>query len=311
MMSKGIEAELRAALTERAHDVPGHVEERLRGVDYRPRSRVLDPRVALATSVGLAATGGVVVAIVGLGARTSAAFAGWTATTTHPAAEQTATALERCTSQLAGTRGAPGAQPSIPANVRQPVLTDTRGPFTLMILSSEYASATCFNGPSFTIIGTNNTYGRVLKIGSTDGSGAGSSQSSGISVMRLEGYRKGPIRPATQSHLETSGGQPYTFVQGQVVPGVTGVTLVRSDGSNVQATVAGGSFVAWWPGSAGATSAQITSSAGAVTQPLTFAAPPVRPCEPSSSSTSSCTKDSGTPGGNAVSPGPEGSQERK
>ena len=57
-MSTGIEAELRAALTERAHDVPAHVEERLRGIDYRPRSQALDPRVALATGAGLAATGG-------------------------------------------------------------------------------------------------------------------------------------------------------------------------------------------------------------------------------------------------------------
>jgi hypothetical protein len=129
--------------------------------------------------------------------------------------------------------------------------------------------------------------------------------------MRLEGDGAGPITPATQSHLETSGGQPYTFVQGQVVSGVTGVTLVRSDGSHVQATVAGGSFVAWWPGSADATSAQIASSAGVVTQQLTFAAPAVGPCEPSSSRTSSCTKDSGTPAGSAVSPGPDGSQEEK
>jgi len=65
-----------------------------------------------------------------------------------------------------------------------------------------------------------------------------------------------------------SGQQPYTFVQGQVAAGVTGVTLVLSDRSNVQATMAGGSFVAWWPGSAGATSAQIASSAGVATQQL-------------------------------------------
>src|SRR5271165_705253 len=61
----------------------------------------------------------------------------------------------------------------------------------------------------------------------------------------------GPIGSATQSHLAMSGQQPYTFVQGQVAAGVTGVTLVLSDRSNVQATMAGGSFVAWWPGSAG------------------------------------------------------------
>lgn len=313
-MSKGIETELRAALTERAHDVPAHVEERLRGIDYRPRSRALDPRVALATGAGLAATGGAVVAIVGLGAGTSPAFAGWTATPTPPAAEQTASARERCTSQLAGARGAPS---SIPATGWQPVLTDTRGPFTAMILRSAGASATCFNGPSFTTIAANNTQSsggaseHVLSGSSSVGSGTGGAQSS-TSVMGLGGNGAGPIGPATQSHLVTSGGQPYTFVQGQVVSGVTGVTLVRSDRSDVQATVADGSFVAWWPGSAGATSAQIASSAGVATQQLTFTAPPVGPCKPSSSSTSSCTKeDSGSAGGSAVSPGPEGSRVEK
>jgi hypothetical protein len=186
-----------------------------------------------------------------------------------------------------------------------------------MILRSAGASATCFNGPSFTTIAANNTQSsggaseHVLSGSSTVGSGAGSSQSS-TSVMGLGGNGAGPIGPATQSHLLTSGGQPYTFVQGQVVSGVTGVTLVRSDRSNVQATVADGSFVAWWPGSAGATSAQITSSAGVATQQLTFTAPPVGPCKPSSSSTSSCTKEeSGSAGGSAVSSGPEGSRVEK
>jgi hypothetical protein len=314
-MSKGIEAELRAALAERAHDVPAHVEERLRGIDYRPRSRALDPRMALATGAGLAATGGAVVAIVGLGAGTSPAFAGWTATPTPPAAEQTASARERCTSQLAGARGAPS---SIPVTGWQPVLTDTRGPFTAMILRSAGARATCFNGPSFTTIAANNTQSgggasEHVVGGSSSGGGAaaGAAQSS-TSVMGLGGNRAGPIGPATQLHLATSSGQPYTFVQGQVVPGVTGVTLVRSDHSNVQATVADGSFVAWWPGSAGATSAQIASSAGVATQQLTFTAPPVGPCKPSSSSTSSCTKEeSGSAGGSAVSSGPEGSRVEK
>ncbi len=318
-MSTGIEAELRAALTERAHDVPARVEERLRGIDYRPRSRALDPRVALATGAGLAATGGVVVAIVGLGAGTSPAFAGWTAAPTQPAAEQTASAWERCTSQLAGTGGAPSG---IPATGWQPVLTDTRGPFTAMILHSAGASATCFNGPSFTTIAANNTQSgggaseHAISSGSSSGeSAAAGAARSSTSVMRLGGNDAGPIGSATQSHLVTTSEQPYTFVQGQVASGVTGVTLVRSAGSDVQATVADGSFVAWWPGNAGVTSAQIASSAGVATQQLTFAAPlapPVGLCKPSSSSTPSCAEEgSGSAGGNAVNPGPEGSRVEK
>jgi hypothetical protein len=305
-MSKGIEAELRAALTERAHDVSADVEGRLRAIDYRPRSRALDPRLALATGAGLAATGGAVVAIVGLGAGTSPAFAGWTATPTRPGAEQTASARERCTSQLAGTGGAPSG---IPSSGWQPVLTDTRGPFTAMILRSSGASATCFNGPSFTTISANNTQSGGA-VSSSRASGEGYSQSS-TSVIGPGGKGIGPIGPVTQEHLVTRGGQPFTFVQGQVGSGATNVTLVRSDGSNVQTTVADGSFVAWWPGSASATSAQIATSAGVATQQLTFTAPPappVGPCQPSSSSTSSCTqKDSGS----AIIPAPEGSRGEK
>jgi hypothetical protein len=124
--------------------------------------------------------------------------------------------------------------------------------------------------------------------------------------MGLGGIGAGPIGSASQAHLTTSGGQPYTFVQGQVIPGVTGVTLVRPDGSNVQATVADGSFVAWWPGSADATSAQVASAAGVTTQQLTFTAPPVGPCKPSPSAASSCANGSGSVGSSEVGTGPQG-----
>jgi hypothetical protein len=60
----------------------------------------------------------------------------------------------------------------------------------------------------------------------------------------LPSVRSGPITQAAQSQLTTSGGQPYTFVQGQVAAHMTGVTLALSNGANVQATVADGSFVA-------------------------------------------------------------------
>ena len=93
--------------------------------------------------------------------------------------------------------------------------------------------------------------------------------------MGLGGPGSGPISHATESQLTTNGGQPYTFLQGQVAAGVTGVTLVLSDGSNVQATVADGSLVAWWPGTATATSAQLASASGTTTQQLVVS--PVSP----------------------------------
>jgi len=304
-MIEGLEAELRAAFAERAHDVPAQVGERLRRIDYRPRSRALSPRMALATGAGLAATGGAVVALVGLGAGTSPAFAGWSATPTRPASGQTTSAQEHCTAQLAG---ALHPSSNLPAGGWETVLTDTRGPFTLMILRSGGASATCFNGPSFTTVAANSaqTNGgaseHVLSGSSATGAARGST-----SVMGLGGSSTGPVGPATQSHLLASGGEPYTFVQGQVVAGVTGVTLARSDGNDVQATVADGSFVAWWPGSVGATSAQVRSSAGTATQQLTFIVPPAGQCTPSPSAASSCANGSASvPGGGGAGPEPEG-----
>jgi hypothetical protein len=303
-MTNELETQLRAALAERARSVPAHAEAKLRQIDYRPRAGALQPRVALATGAGLAATGGAVVALVGLGAGTSPAFAGWTATPTPPANGQTTDAQEHCVSQLTG---APGARSNIPTSGWRPVLTDTRGPFTLMILHSGAASATCFDGPSFTTVAANNAQGssggaeHVLS-GSSTGTGAQGS----TSVMGLGGNGSGPIGGATQSHLVVSGGQPYTFVQGQVVTGVTDVTLARSDGSDVQATVADGSFAAWWPGGADATSAHVAGATGVTTQQLTFTTPPMGPCAPSPSATPPCTKHSGSAEGLEVGPGSEG-----
>jgi hypothetical protein len=182
-----------------------------------------------------------------------------------------------------------------------------------MILHSGSASATCFNGPSFTTVAANNTQSsggaseHVLS-GSTNTGGPGSSSTS---VMGLGVGGSGPIGGATQSHLVVSGGQPYTFVQGQAVPGVTAVTLARSDGDEVQATVADGSFAAWWPGSADATSAQVTSASGVTTQQLTFTTPPMGPCAPSPSAAASCANGSGSAGGGEVGTGPQGTRAGK
>ncbi len=265
-MSEALEAELRAAFAERAHDVSAQAVDRLRRIDYRPRSRTLRPRVAFGAGAALAATGGAVVALVGLGAGASPAFAGWSATPTAPASGETTGALQQCTSQLAGMQAS-----GLPTGGWQPVLTDTRGPFTAMILSSGGASATCFTGPSVTTVNENDTQGIQGSASEHVSAGSATSASpSSVSVLGLGGSTTAPISRGSQSHLTTSGGQPYTFVQGQVGADVTGVKLLLSDATDVQATVADGSFVAWWPGSANATSAQIASASGVTTQQLTF-----------------------------------------
>jgi hypothetical protein len=225
-----------------------------------------------AVGVGAVAAGVAVLVLGTTGGGPSSAFAGWTATPTGPASGETAGALDRCTSQLAG---AGGGLSGIPAGGWQPVVTDTRGPFTAMVLQSGSASATCINGPSFTSTAANDTQASTgsqhnPSQHTLSGRAAASSAPPSVSVLGLGGSSSGPISQASQAQLTTSGGRQYTFVQGQVVAGVTRVTLVLSDGSNVQATVGDRSFIAWWPGSATTSSAQVGNASGVRTQQLTF-----------------------------------------
>jgi hypothetical protein len=63
-------------------------------------------------------------------------------------------------------------------------------------------------------------------------------------------------------------GQAYTIAEGSVGSGVTAATLVLSDGSDVVTTTGNGLFLAWWPGSAVVTSANLTTATGTTTQPI-------------------------------------------
>jgi hypothetical protein len=221
-----------------------------------PHRRQVPRRFALRAGGALAAVGALTAAILVafVGARAPNAFAGWTPAPTQPRSGQTASALARC---VAGPAGAAGGWRS--------VLTDTRGPFTAMILQAGSRTATCVTGPSFTTIMANavpgGASGTIL--------GVGESATAGRPDVSMMGSSSGPIRQASQVQL-TASGQRYTLVQGQVQAGVTGATLALSDGNDVRATVADGSLVAWWPGRAHAIVAHLTSGSGVTTQQLTF-----------------------------------------
>ena len=62
-----------------------------------------------------------------------------------------------------------------------------------------------------------------------------------------------------------SAGDALTLADGRIGAGVTAVTFELSDGSSVQATVAGGWYLAWWPGTVTATKAQVTTASGTST----------------------------------------------
>jgi hypothetical protein len=118
-----------------------------------------------------------------------------------------------------------------------PVLTDTRGPYTASIYAD---GSTCVQGNG-------------IAIGSS-GDGAGTS-SIPAGTIQLNGAGE-----------SDSNGHALTMVDGPTGSGVTGVTITRSDGTSVRASVKNGWYLAWWPGTEHAMTAQVTGMSGTSTQ---------------------------------------------
>jgi hypothetical protein len=132
------------------------------------------------------------------------------------------------------------AEQACSATLGTPVLTDTRGPYTASIYADATSSHTCLQGGSLSIASGNR----------------GPNQAN-VSAGQVQLFGSG---------MQNSSGQALTLVDGRIGAGVTSVTIDRSDGSSVQATVSGGWYLAWWPGTAQATTADVTSGTGAVTE---------------------------------------------
>jgi hypothetical protein len=276
-MNDQLEAELRAL---RATEVPTDAVERLRRVDYRPRTRRRWPLTvsALGATSGTAA----IVSVVVLGG-SQTAFAGWSATPTTPTDAQSATTQDNCQANLATMPG--GADQGSWSQVA----TDVRGPYTVVIYQAGSSFATCFTGPSFTVASINSTNGRIMTASGSSsgpggglGSGLGAGAPGGGSTSTGVSSPGGGIEQLVVSHLSLPGNGPYTLAEGSLDSTVSAVTLVLSDGQDVTATTVNGWFVAWWPNSQDATSAQITSATGTTTEPLNN--PPIQ--TPSSPPTS-------------------------
>ncbi len=130
-----------------------------------------------------------------------------------------------------------------------PVLSDSRGPYTASIYADSTTSDVCLSGNG-------------VSMSSSSTSGA----PTGIAAGQIELAGGG---------TRDSAGNALTLVDGRIGAGVTAVTIARSDGSSVQATVAGGWYLAWWPGAVAATNAQVTTASGTSTQ--TFPSAPALP----------------------------------
>jgi hypothetical protein len=120
-----------------------------------------------------------------------------------------------------------------------PVLTDSRGPYTASIYAGSTTSDVCLKGD---------------RVSMSSSSTSAVPVSVGAGQLELDG---GGTRDAA--------GDALTLVDGRTGAGVTAVTIKRSDGSSVRATVANGWYLAWWPGTVTATNAEITTASGTST----------------------------------------------
>lgn len=135
-----------------------------------------------------------------------------------------------------------------------PLLTDARGPYTASIYADSTTNDLCIDGN-------------------------GVKMSTRTTSSTPDSVAAGQIELGETSR--DMAGNGLTLVDGRVGAGVTGVTIDRNDGSSVDATVANGWYIAWWPGTVTAKDAEVTTAAGVNT--VTFPASPAsslttKPC---------------------------------
>jgi hypothetical protein len=267
-MDSQIERDLRIVLATRAAKLDRDAGARVLARDYRPRGGVL--RVALAGGGAVVATGAVAAILtVGLSTSTPRAFAGWSPRPTAAPAGQAQSAEEACRRGLptsaaiehaqqtaSGPRGGgPWGIPQIAAGGWQTILTDVRGPYTVLLFTAADGQAvlSCFSGRD---------PGKVSLQGAFATNPAAVVPAGQI-VVRTYGSNR--TRP-------DEGSAQFSRIVGRTGSGVTAVSVRLSDGKQVAASTANSWFLAWWPGTAQATAAEVTTASGTQTQPISGAA---------------------------------------
>lgn len=253
-MNTHLEQNLRRALAEEAAELPADATARLLALDYRPRGSIARALFPILTAC-LVVAAAIVVLALRAGTDASRAFAGWSATPTAASRGQVARADAACHSQLtriarrraheAPVTPAP-ASPlrEVPGRGWRTVLTDTRGPYTMIVLETGAgrAVAACFTDRHFqTSIGM------------------------AIAVRPPTPVARGHVAFASSGSTTTpsdEGSRQFSQVVGRTGAGVTGVTIRLNNGTRVRASSANGWFLAWWPGSHGLAATEVTPAPG-------------------------------------------------
>jgi hypothetical protein len=189
--------------------------------------------------ITLAATVAVMAGAVALGLSltstgTPRAFAAWTATTTSPPATQLAAADVSCQKAWSFKLLPPAVAQTLPAMLSPLVLTDSRGPFEMLVYAGPSGEQVCLWNSGFIGISGN---GGTLPPASPD--------AIGIPGVGFDG-----------------GKELFTYADGQAGTQVTAVTLVLADGTHVEATLKNGLYAAWWPSKTDVSSAEVATTQG-------------------------------------------------
>ena len=228
--------------------------------DERRGSLVTGRRVLVGAGAMAVVAGAAGLSVGLLGPGTSDAFAGWVPTPSASGLDQTARAEAACQNSVSGAQGALApSHVSLPDSTLPPVaLTDSRGPFDLLVLSSPSSTVLCLTSSAFTAVS-----------GGGGGSNLGQPAAGTLAVDRIL--------------FTEDKGQPYTVINGRVGDDVTKVVLDLSDGSTVEASTGNGRFAAWWPSDSGVAAAEVTGAAGTRTQSIGIASPSQVPNGPPTS----------------------------
>ncbi|HUC37459.1 MAG TPA: hypothetical protein VMR97_10085 [Acidimicrobiales bacterium] len=207
------------------------------------------------TLAGATAAAATVSSLVLVGGSEQFAFAGWSPSPTPPASGQLTSADAGCQAHLAQVP--PASDKGADAASLVPELSDVRGPYTVTVFGNATGS------------------GALLCITTPDGN----------SALRWLMQSGAPVTAGAiavdQVSVLARESQPYTLVEGRTGDGVTGVTLVLGNGSEVTATSGNGAFIAWWPGSETITSGIVSTATGVSTQTIDLPGPGI-PSSPKS-----------------------------